>query len=147
MTTTVSTDAGRELARIDTVLNGWETQPHGDADWLPGDPIYKRPLGMFEGEQVVRPMVQLVDDGTECCNGRCTGCEVDWSGDAPCWVCGLERPDPREKYLIPFPGAFMAQALADARAFEFTMRQVSEVMANAAPILDSGERRASGDER
>lgn len=86
---TAQVDARPALARINTVLAGWEAQPVADGDWMPGDPLHSRPRGHWNGEQTIRPMAEVLDDFTP--TVRCDPCGVDWAGLEPCWVCGTER--------------------------------------------------------
>jgi hypothetical protein len=81
------------LDQIDGAVDAWEARPES---WVPGDPLYDRPSGsaFLVGEQTVRPMFQVLPQGDWLIKPRCQPCQVDWADDAPCWVCGEERPDP-----------------------------------------------------
>lgn len=68
------------LDMIDGVVADWEAQPEA---WNPGDPLHT------PGD-VVRPMFQVITEWAQ--PPRCEPCQVIWSGDATCWVCGEERP-------------------------------------------------------
>lgn len=89
------------LDRIDADVAAWEARPES---WLPGDPLYDRPDGWDLDALTVRPMFQVVDDWAP--PPRCRPCQVTWSGDAGCWMCGEERPA-----LGPFDQAIGIRAL------------------------------------
>lgn len=107
------------LDRINTVLAGWEAQPDTtDVDgWLPGDPIYDRPMGSHFGEQHIRPMFQLLEE--HAMPARCTECDTYWRGPSACFVCGQK--------VLGLPGHERPPVTyAQAGSFSEQMRQVAE---------------------
>lgn len=60
---------------------------YGDGTgWQPGDPL-AGPWGV-----TVNPIYDVRDDGNGL-NAECVDCQVLWSGNDPCWICGKPKPE------------------------------------------------------
>lgn len=115
------------LARINTVLAGWEAQPDADADgWLPGDPLYQRPRGGHFDEQTIRPMIALLEDGNAAMAARCVECDVYWRGPAACFVCGQKVPASDSVFDFLAFTHLAPRAARAAASFSEQMRMVAE---------------------
>jgi hypothetical protein len=83
-TTEILNDSTSVQSRIDTVLATPELDWTNESAWFPGDPLYSSP------GCTPRHMFDLIEQWTA--PARCEPCQVRWSGDTPCWVCGEPRP-------------------------------------------------------
>jgi hypothetical protein len=163
----ISTETTATLARLDHALSVQGAMPVADAEWMPGDPLWERPRGMFYQEQVSRPMVDLLHDDHELyADGDpvgvwvperwCDPCAVGWSGREGCWVCGAgERPergllredDPRRavRAFDPAPRSDWVVALDEMQramvqaAYNTVpaLVRIGQALASLAPPLDS----------
>lgn len=89
----VLNDSTTLQSRIDTVLAAPDLDWANDSGWQPGDPLYDHPWDFGSSStQYVRYMVETIDDPEPLM--RCETCDVDWSGDEACWLCGADCPRP-----------------------------------------------------
>lgn len=112
------------LAQIDHALAVQDATAYGDAEWLPGDPLHRRPRGSWLGEQTVRPMFELIDNEAWYA-ARCEPCQVRWAGDDPCWVCGTDRPLPGRNRSA---GDVQVQLSIDTSQYEAALARLQEQM-------------------
>lgn len=122
-TTEILNGATSIQSRIDTVLTAEDHQLDWtvDTDWMPGDPIYSSP------GCTPRRMVDLLESRT--IPARCEPCQVRWTGDDPCWVCGEDRP----RLISPLAGGVSMPRAAMASLF---------VAVDVSPIIDALTRMA-----
>lgn len=116
------------LMRIDDAVSDWEACPES---WVPGDPLHTDPRHHEGGDrQVVRPMVQLLDD-RPLFAARCERCDVRWVGDDPCFACGQQVAG---EELMRLPGARRAQITCTINIQPF-MQAMREALAPLAGAL------------
>ncbi|MDP9820399.1 hypothetical protein [Nocardioides massiliensis] len=123
------------LSRIDATVADWEAQPEA---WVPGDPLFEDPRSLDDDRdaQIVRPMIQLLDDHSwRESIMRCRDCEVSWAGIAPCWVCGEHRPPVGPPSYAGSDDAHRLLATMRAEARRATEQRIAELAVTVVPVV------------